>query len=118
MNLARPDENIRAAFLGMGAVLILALGLAAWALVGSHDAAIRHRNETAAAIRTLCARQHTQVDVLRAGIAIVTAERMDPGVPDATHRADDVFIRLFNKDLQVVLADFRNPDSACYKVKR
>ncbi len=118
MNLARRGDNIRAMFLAMGMLLILALGLAAWALVGSHDAAIRHRHDTEQAIRTLCARQHTLVDVLKAGVAIVTAERMDPGVPDATHRADDAFIRLFNADLATVRADFRNPDSACYRVGR
>ncbi len=103
-------DDVRWAFVGMGALLCVALA--------SHDAATRHRVETAAALRTLCARQHTQVDVLKAGIAIVTAERMDPGVPDATHKADDVFIALFKKDLAVVLADFRDPDSACYRVGR
>lgn len=84
-------------------------------LVGNQKQSAK-RNQMA--IQTLCARQHTLLDVLVAGIAIVTAERQDPGVPDATHRADDIFIDLFNKDLADVQADFLNPESACYGIER
>lgn len=110
--------QVRAVFIAMAALLVLALILASWALVGAHNSADQHRRDTAAAIRTLCARQHTLADVLRGGIAIVSAERLDPGVPDATHLADDVFIRLFRADLKTVEADFRDPTSSCYQVGR
>ncbi len=76
------------------------------------------QKETQAAVGLVCDRAKILLDVIRGGIAIVTAERMDPGVPKATHIADDVFIALFESDQAELKRQQNAPGSPCVKLKK
>lgn len=84
--------------------------IVAYALHAQRNYSDRNRG----VIVLLCDRAGILEDIIRGGIAVVAAERADQNVPQATHDADDAFLKQFMADLSQLQRQTRSPGSPCF----